>query len=275
MTKQRSVRRSTFLSTSAALLGASLVNNIPSARAEEVSAVSSSGKPSIVFCHGIWADGSSFSRVIPPLQAAGYDVMAAQYGLDTAEGDVATVIHTMNRLQGPVILVGHSYGGSVITAAGMDPRVVGLVYIAALAPDVDAGETSASTLTKYPPSPVFQYVQPGDGRLWLVPDGVNAFCQDLSPADQKLVWATHYAPDANLFNKNAPGTAWKTKPSWYIVAKNDKTIQPDLERYFAKRMNAKVTEADSSHVIMLSKPQLVVDVILEAAKTKQTAAAGA
>jgi pimeloyl-ACP methyl ester carboxylesterase len=266
------VRRSSFLSTSAALLGASLVNgSIPSARAEEVLTVSSSGKPSIVFCHGIWADGSSFSRVIPPLQAKGYEVIAAQYGLDTNEDDVARTKATMNRVQGPVILVGHSYGGSVITAAGMDDRVVGLVYISALAPDTDAGETSNSILTKFPQTPVFQYVQPGDGRLWLVPDGMSAFCQDLSPADQKLVWATHFAPAADLFARNAPGVAWKTKPSWYIVAKNDRTVQPDLERFLAKRMNAKVTEADSSHVIMLSKPDVVVDVILQAANARQTA----
>ena len=237
--------------------------------------MSSSGKPSIVFCHGIWADGSSFSKVIPPLQAAGHEVIAAQYGLNTPEDDVAMTKATMNRVQGPIVLVGHSYGGSVITAAGMDERVISLVYIAALAPDVDAGETSASIQTKFPQTEVFKYVQPGDGRLWLVPDGVSmAFAQDLSPEDQKLVWATHYAPDAGLFNRNAPGTAWKTKPSWYIVAKNDHTVQPDLERSLAKRMNAKVTEADSSHVIMLSKPQVVVDVILQAANARQTATAG-
>jgi pimeloyl-ACP methyl ester carboxylesterase len=276
MSAQSKVKRSTFLSTGVALLGASSLMNgtIRSASAEEVSTVSSSAKLSIVFCHGIWADGSSFSRVIPPLQAQGFEVIAAQYGLNTPEDDVAMTKHTMSRVEGPIILVGHSYGGSVITAAGMDDRVVGLVFIAALAPDVDAGETSASIQTKFPQTDVFKYVQPGDGRLWLVPDGVNAFCQDLSPEDQKLVWATHYAPDAALFNRNAPGTAWKTKPSWYIVAKNDRTVQPDLERFLAKRMNAKVTEADSSHVVMLSKPQVVVDVILQAANARQTAAAG-
>src|SRR5947207_16028169 len=96
-------------------------------------------KPSIVVCHGIWADGSGFSKVIPPLQAEGYEVMAAQYGLDTNEGDVATVKRTLGRVSSPAILVGHSYGGSVITAAGIDNRVIGLVYIAALAND--AGET--------------------------------------------------------------------------------------------------------------------------------------
>src|ERR1700741_4370055 len=105
-------------------------------------------KPSIVFCHGIWADGSSFGKVIPPLQADGYEVMAAQYGLDTPEGDVATVNRTLGRVSGPTILVGHSYGGSVITAAGTDDRVAGLVYIAALAPDED--ETSQSQLDQFP-----------------------------------------------------------------------------------------------------------------------------
>jgi pimeloyl-ACP methyl ester carboxylesterase len=106
-------------------------------------------KPSIVFCHGIWADGSSFSKVIPALQADGHEVIAAQYGLDTLAGDVATVKRTLGRVSSPAILVGHSYGGSVITAAGMDDRVVALVYIAALAPDAD--ETSQSQQTNYPP----------------------------------------------------------------------------------------------------------------------------
>lgn len=109
-------------------------------------------KPSIVFCHGIWADGSSFSKVIPPLQADGYEVMAAQYGLDTPEGDVATVKRTLGRVSGPTILVGHSYGGSVITAAGTDDGVVGLVYIAALAPDVNAAKhRKASRRRTHPP----------------------------------------------------------------------------------------------------------------------------
>src|SRR5438046_3785964 len=121
-------------------------------------------KPSIVFCHGIWADGSSFSKVIPPLQAEGYEVMAAQYGLDTSEGDVATVKRTLGRVRSPAILVGHSYGGSVITAAGTDERVVGLVYIAALAPDAD--ETSQSPQETLPVTDVIQYVDLSMGRLW-------------------------------------------------------------------------------------------------------------
>src|SRR5258708_30909086 len=117
-------------------------------------------KPSIVFCHGIWADGSCFNKVIPALQADGYEVMAAQDGLDSKEGDVATVKRTLGRVRSPAILVGHSYGGSVITAAGTDDRVVGLVYIAALAPD--AGETSQSQQEKFPVTDVFKYVEATD-----------------------------------------------------------------------------------------------------------------
>jgi pimeloyl-ACP methyl ester carboxylesterase len=121
-------------------------------------------KPSIVFCDGIWADGSSFSKVIPPLQAEGYEVIAAQYGLDTPEGDVATVKRTLGRVSSPAILVGHSYGGSVVTAAGTDDRVAGLVYITALAPDAD--ETSQSQQEKFPVTDVFKYVELAEGRLW-------------------------------------------------------------------------------------------------------------
>src|SRR5712692_12109961 len=125
-------------------------------------------KPSIVFCHGIRADGSSFSKVIPPLQAEGYEVMAAQYGLDTPEGDVATVKRTLGRVGRPAILVGHSYGGSVITAAGTDDRVAALIYIAALAPDAD--ETSQSQQANFPVTDVFSHIEVADGRVWMLPD---------------------------------------------------------------------------------------------------------
>jgi pimeloyl-ACP methyl ester carboxylesterase len=222
-------------------------------------------KPSIVFAHGIWADGSSFSKVIPTLQAAGFEAMAAQYGLDTPEGDVETVLRTLGRVSSPTILVGHSYGGSVITAAGTDDRVVGLVYIAALAPD--EGETSQTQQENYPVTDVFQYVEVADGRLWMRPEGIECFAGDLPAEEQRVVWATHYAPAADLFSRNAPGVAWKDKPSWYIVATEDRTVQPDLERFFAKRMNATTHEIESSHVAMLSHPEIVVDVIRDAANS--------
>lgn len=230
-------------------------------------------KPSIVFCHGIWADGSSFSKVIPALQADGHQVIAAQYGLDTPEEDVATVKRTLGRVNSPAILVGHSYGGSVITAAGTDERVVGLVYIAALANDAD--ETSQSQQEKFPVTDVFKYVEAADGRLWMRPEGVVCFAGDLPEEEQKLLWATHYAPAADLFSRNVPGVAWRSKPSWYIVANNDRTVHPDLERFLAKRMNATTHAVDSSHVAMLSHPELVTDVIRSAVKAVQGSAAAA
>jgi pimeloyl-ACP methyl ester carboxylesterase len=267
MSVRSSVKRSVFLSSSAALLGASLLGDrIPSAVAAEDSKVSSSGKPSIVFCHGIWADGSSFGKVIPLVQAAGYQAIGAQYGLDTLEGDVARVKATLGRVNSPAILVGHSYGGSVITAAGMDDRVVGLVYIAALAPDAD--ETSLSQQQKFPGTDVLKHVQVADGRLWMLQEGISSFAGDLPVAEQNVIWAEQFAPAADLFTLKAPGVAWKSKPSWYIVSTEDHTVNPELERFLAKRMKATTTELASSHVSMISHPQEVSEVILKAAASR-------
>jgi pimeloyl-ACP methyl ester carboxylesterase len=220
-------------------------------------------KPSIVFCHGIWADGSCFNKVIPTLQAEGYEVMAAQYGLDTNEADVAATLRTLGRVHSPAILVGHSYGGTVITAAGTDDRVAGLVYIAALGPDET--ETSQGEQDKFPATPVFSQIEVADGRVWMLPSGATYFCGDLPEEEQKLIWATHYAPAADLFLHNAPGVAWRSKPSWYIVANYDQTVHPELERFAAKRMGAATYDIDSSHVPMLSHPNFVLDVIRAAA----------
>jgi len=222
-------------------------------------------KPSIVFAHGIWADGSCFSKVIPALQADGYEVIAAQYGLDSNVDDVAATLRTLGRVSSPAILVGHSYGGSVITAAGVDDRVVGLVYIAALGPDET--ETSQGQQDKFPVTPMFSHIEVADGRVWMKPSGAGCFCGDLPEEEQKLVWATHFAPAAELFLHNAPGVAWRTKPSWAIVANNDQTVNPELERFAAQRMGATTYEVDSSHVVMLSNPGLVLDVIRSAAKS--------
>src|SRR2546422_4789821 len=230
-------------------------------------------KPSIVFCHGLWADGSCFSKLIVPLQAEGYECIAAQYGLNTTAEDIALVKATLGRVSSPVILVGHSYGGSVITGAGTDDRVVGLVYICALAPDAD--ETSQTQQSNFPRTDVFSHIEVVDGRIWLRPEGTECFAGDLSEQEKKLVWATQCVPEADLFNAKVAGTAWKSKPSWYIVAKNDRTVHPDMERFFAKRMGAITTEVASSHVPMLSQPQLVIDVIRKAIRTAQEATAAA
>jgi pimeloyl-ACP methyl ester carboxylesterase len=220
-------------------------------------------KPSIVFCHGIWADGSCFSKVIPTLQAEGHEVIAAQYGLDTLAGDVAAVKRTLGRVSSPAILVGHSYGEAVITAAGTDDRVAGLVYIAAVAPD--AGETVEGQLNQFPTTEVFSHIEVGEGRVWMLPEGVKYFAGDLSEQEQKVVWATHYAPAADLFTQKLDGVAWRSKPSSYIMATSDRTVHPDLQRFLAKRTGATTYEVASSHVPMLSNPNLVIDVIRTAA----------
>lgn len=231
-----------------------------------------STKVSVVFAHGLWGDGSCFGKVIPTLQKAGHEVVSTQNSLDTLEGDVAAVRRALGRVKSPAILVGHSYGGTVITAAGNDDRVVGLVYICALAPDED--ETSQSLQDKFPKTDVFDHIEVAENRIWLLESGIGCFCGDLPPAEQQLVWATQGVPDVNLFNQKTEPAAWKTKPSWYIVGKNDRTVNPELERFVAKRMGATTVEADSSHVPMLSKPQLVIDTILKAAEATAAAPAG-
>jgi len=222
-------------------------------------------KPSIVFAHGLWADGSCYSKVIRALLADGHQVMSAQNSLDTLEGDVAAVTRALGRVSSPAILVGHSYGGTVITAAGTDDRVAGLVYISALAPD--EGETSQSLQEQFPVTDVFSHIEIADGRIWMLPSGIGCFAGDLSEQEQQLVWATQGVPDADLFNQKLGGTAWRTKPSWYIVANNDRTVHPDLERFVAKRMGAHSYDVDSSHVPMLSHPDFVLDVIRAAANS--------
>jgi pimeloyl-ACP methyl ester carboxylesterase len=220
-------------------------------------------KPSIVFCHGLWADGSCFRKVMEPLQAESYEVIAAQYALNSLADDVAMVTRTLNRVSSPAILVGHSYGGTVITAGGIDDRVAGLVYICALAPDAD--ETSQSQQEKFPTTDVFSHIDVADGRIWLKPEGTEFFCGDLTEAEQKLVWATQTVPQADVFDKSVEGTAWRAKSTSYIVGANDHTVHPDLERSAAERMGADTTDLQSSHVPMLSQPDAVLGVIRPAA----------
>ena len=220
-------------------------------------------KPSIVFAHGIWADGSCFNKVIPRLQAEGYEVMAARYGLDSHAADVAAVISTLGRVSAPTILVGHSYGGSVITAAGTDDRVAGLVYIAALAPDED--ETSHSQQDQFPVTDVFSHIEVAGGRVWMLASGIECFAGDLSEHEKRFLWATQAPPAAELFTQKLDGVAWRSKPSSYLVAKNDRTLHPELQRFAARRMRATTYEVASSHVPMLSRPDAVLDVIRTAA----------
>jgi pimeloyl-ACP methyl ester carboxylesterase len=233
--------------------------------------MSPQSKPSVVFAHGLWADGSCYSKVIPTLQAEGHEVVSAQNSLDSLEGDVAAVKRALGRVSSPAVLVGHSQGGTIITHAGTDERVGALVYICALAPDED--ETANSLLAKFPTTDVFSHIEVAEGKIWLLPEGIGYFAGDLPEEEQKLVWATQGVPTADLFDQKVPGAAWKSKPSWYIVGNNDQTVHPDLERFLANRMGATTREIDSSHVPMLSHPDVVLDMIRQAAAAVQESAA--
>ncbi len=198
-------------------------------------------------------------------------MLSTQNSLDTLAGDVAAVRRALGRVSSPAILVGHSYGGTVITGAGNDDRVAGLVYIAALAPDEN--ETSQSLQKQFPTTDVFSHIEIADGRIWLLPDGIECFAGDLSEQEQKVVWATQGVPATDLFDQKVEGTPWRSKPSWYIVAKNDRTVHPELERFCAKRMGATTYEVDSSHVPMLSNPSHEIDVIRTAANAVRSTVA--
>lgn len=222
-------------------------------------------KPTIVLVHGLWADGSSWSKVINPLVDKGYKVLAVQNPTTSLEDDVAATKRVIDRAGGDVILVGHSWGGFVITEAGADPRVKALVYIAAFAPD--KGETVGG-LTESAPTNLASFIQNANGYLTLTREGVGkAFAGDLSAAEQDVVYAVQQPAFQKVFGDPGVNAAWKTKPSWYVVAAEDQTINPELERRMAKRSGAKTTVLKSSHVAMLSKPNEVLEVILEAAKS--------
>jgi len=221
-------------------------------------------KPTIIFVHGVWADGSSFAAQIEALQAKGYPVISVQNPITSLADDVAATKRAIARAKGNVILVGHSWGGFVITQAGNDPKVVGLVYLAAFAPDLD--ETVPALLAKYPNGNLQAYFEPQDGFIFLSKDGVKTtFAQDLSAKQQDVIYATQIPASQTIFGDKSGEPAWKAKPSWYVVSKNDGQLGPELERFFAKRMNAKTTEIASSHVVMLSHPREVLSIIEEAA----------
>ncbi|QJD77176.1 alpha/beta fold hydrolase [Spirosoma rhododendri] len=222
------------------------------------------GKPTVVFVHGLWADGSSWSKVIAPLLASGYPVISVQNPTTSLEDDVAATKRAIARAEGDVVLVGHSWGGFVISEAGNDPKVKALVYVAALMPD--NGETIPSLSAKAAATKLGTFLKPADGFLTLSKEGVmQAFAGDVSKAEQELIFATQPPASESVFKAEASNVAWKQKPSWYIVATKDGAINPDLERMMAKRGNAKTTEISASHVPMVSKPAEVLKVVKEAA----------
>jgi pimeloyl-ACP methyl ester carboxylesterase len=225
------------------------------------------GVRNVVLVHGAWADGSSWAKVIPLLQAEGLNAVAVQNPLTSFDDDVAATKRAIALQDGPVMLVGHSWGGVVITEAGADPKVVGLVYVAAFAPDVGVpvGELGKG----FPEPPGSAELRPdAQGYLTMTTKGVmESFAPDLPVAQRKIIAATQGATNSLVFAAKVTTAAWKDKPSWYVVAANDRMIAPDLERRFAATIKAKTITLPSSHVPMLSNPAEVAKLIIAAART--------
>jgi pimeloyl-ACP methyl ester carboxylesterase len=224
-------------------------------------------KPAIVLVHGAFADASSWSKVIPLLEKDGYYVTAVQIPLTSLPDDVAVAKRVIDAQKGPVVVVGHSYGGAVITGAAGGDNVKSLVYVDAFAPD--EGEPLGSAGEKFDPAPLSKVLIPDTaGFLYIDRAKVHdVFCKDLSEADASIIAATQKPLNHSVFTAVLPSAAWKTKPSWFIIGTDDRGINPDLERFYAKRMGAKTTEIKgASHVPMLSHPKDVVKVIEAATK---------
>jgi pimeloyl-ACP methyl ester carboxylesterase len=222
----------------------------------------------VVLVHGAWADGSSWSKVIPLLQAKGLHVACAQNPLSSIEDDVASTNRTINAQDGPVLLVGHSYGGAVITVAGDNPKVSGLVYVAAFAPD--EGETLGGMAAPFGATPLFSELQPiEDGYLLLTEKGVTEdFAQDLSTEEKSAMVVTQAAIQGAILTTKISKAAWHTKPSWVVISDKDRAISPNQQKSTAKRMKAtKTLFLPTSHVAMLAKPKEVADFIIQAAES--------
>jgi len=222
-------------------------------------------KPTIVLVHGAFADALGWQRLIPILQRDGYDVLAVEMPLASLAGDVETTKRFLGAVKGPVVLVGHSYGGGVITgAAAGNSNVKALVYLAAFAPE--GGEPLGAFGEKYPVD-LNSALQP-DSAGFLYVDRARfraLFCADLPATDAKVAAATQKPVHNSVFGASVPVAAWKTIPSWYLVSQDDHAINPDLERFYAKRMNAKTSEVKSSHVAFISHPDVVAKLIEQAA----------
>ncbi|MFD7854815.1 alpha/beta hydrolase [Streptomyces microflavus] len=226
-----------------------------------------SEKPTIVLVHGFWGGAAHWANVITELKKRGYDrIRAVENPLTSLADDAERTRKMVRQVDGPVVLVGHSYGGAVITEAGDLPDVTALVYIAAFAPD--AGESPGQISQENPPAAFDNIAPDSDGYLWITQDTFReSFCQDLS-ADEALVMAvTQKAPLGSTFGDNVTAPAWRNKPTWYQVSTQDRMIHPDNERHMAQRINPRRTiELDASHASLASQPQAVVDLIEDAVR---------
>ena len=223
-------------------------------------------KPNIVLVHGAWADGSCWTDVIQRLQADGYHVIAPQFPMSSLAADVARLRQVLQFQTGPSLVVGHSYGGQIMTALGADaPNVAGLVYVAAFG--LDEGESLGELLAQGPVAPALVHMFTDEqGFAWLSEDDfVNHFAADVDPARAHAMHAVQQALSMSAFNDVMGVPAWKSLPSWYLVAKDDEALPPDAERQVAARMGATTIEVPASHVAMVSHPAEVADLIATAA----------
>jgi pimeloyl-ACP methyl ester carboxylesterase len=218
----------------------------------------------VVLVHGLFADGSCWSEVIPRLQAAGLEVTAVQNPLTSLEDAVAATRRVLARQQGPTVLAGHSFGGMLVTEAGVDPQVSALVYVAARAPD--AGEDYAALAQRFPTPPATAgIVFDGDEGRLSEAAFLRDFAGDLPRAKAKVLYAVQQPFQKALLTGRTSQAAWRSKPSFYAVSTEDRTIDPDLERLMARRMGARTIEVRSSHLSLISHPQEIASLILEAA----------
>ena len=218
----------------------------------------------VVLVHGAYADGSSWAEVIGRLQAAGLRATAVQNPLTSLADDVEATRRILALQDGPTVLVGHSWAGTVISQAGVDPKVSALVYVAARAPD--AGEDYGALAAKFPKPPASAGLIASEGFAQLSEDAfLNFFAGDVDPARARVLYALQGRISTSLFAGRTTAAAWKSKPSWYAVSKNDKTTAPELQRFLAERMKAKTIELESSHVSLISHPKEITELILEAA----------
>jgi pimeloyl-ACP methyl ester carboxylesterase len=223
-------------------------------------------RPNIVLVHGAWADGSSWNSVIERLQADGYHVTAPQFPLTSLADDVARLRNVLARLDGPTVIAGHSYGGQVMTALGNDaPNVVALVYVAAFG--IDEGESLGGLLAQGPPTPALAHrFVDEQGFVWLTEDDfVNHFAGAVDRVKAKVLYAVQQPLSASAFNDVMSVPAWKSLPSWYLVAQDDQALPADAERMFAERMGATTIEVPAGHLAMVSHPAEVVNLTEAAA----------
>ena len=218
----------------------------------------------VVLVHGLYADGSCWSEIIARLQAAGCKATAVQHPLTTLEAGVEATRRALALQDGPTVLVGHSFAGMIVTEAGVDPKVSALVYIAARAPD-EAEDYTALAMT-FPAPPASAGIVWSDDYGKLSEEAfLRDFAGDLPPDKARVLCAVQGPVARTLLNSRTTQAAWRSKPSWYAVSTEDRTINPDLERFMAKRMNARTIEVKASHVSLISQPDAIANLILEAA----------